>query len=85
MDRETRMFVFGGLLMVAAGAAAQQSPVPTTAKAKLVCKRMAETGSLVAKKKDCRTRQEWERMAEEEGRGGRDLVESNRPRFGIDQ
>lgn len=85
MTRQSRGFAWGAMLAMTAGAAAQQAPAPATAKAKLVCKRMAETGSLVAKKKECRTRQEWERLAEEEGRGGRDLVESNRGRFGVDQ
>ena len=85
MKKEPRMLAFGAMLAMAAGVAAQQAPAPTSGKAKLVCKRMAETGSLVAKKKECRSRQEWDRLADEEGRSGRDLVESNRPRFGLDQ
>ena len=42
---------------------------------KRICKAILETGSLVRKRKQCFTRKEWERIAESQQRGARQMVE----------
>ena len=51
-------------LSVATAGLAQQTASPPPAKPKLICKRSAETGSLIPTRKECRTREEWDRLAE---------------------
>ena len=51
-------------LAMAAAGSAQQPAVDGAAKLKMICKRDTETGSLVAKKRQCRTKQDWDRIAE---------------------
>lgn len=43
-------------------AAAQDAPA-STPKPRLICKRTTQTGSLVAKRSECRTKEEWDRIA----------------------
>lgn len=62
-----------------------QQVVPPANKPKLICKRSTETGSLVAKRKECRTRDEWEREVQAGREAGERLIDDNRPRFGIDR
>ncbi len=49
-------------LALDSGAAAPQQERP-------ICKKWAEVGSLVRKKKQCHTKQEWDRLAESERTG----------------
>ena len=60
--------IAAGLLMVPASAFADEAPTApqatATAEAKLICKKETESGSLVRKKRVCRTRAEWDRLSQ---------------------
>lgn len=51
-------------LAVTTGGQAQQTAPGDPVKPRMICKRNVETGSLVAKRRECRTKQEWDRLAE---------------------
>jgi hypothetical protein len=51
-------------------------------KTEIVCKSEAETGSLIAKKKTCLTRKQWEYVKDENERTARDFVHDNTSRPG---
>ena len=70
-------------LALASVAGAQGAPTAGN-KPKLICKRSTETGSLVAKRKECKTRAEWDRQAQIERAAGERLIDDNRPRFGLE-
>jgi hypothetical protein len=59
--------------------AGQFTPV-TTESPKLVCKRIAETGSLVKKTKVCLTREQWSRSAENYSKYAEELQDGLRTR-----
>lgn len=67
------------LLAIAAAALAQgstaASPTGATDPNKRICKRTVDTGSLVRGKRVCRTRAEWDRLAEAARAGGQDMVD----------
>jgi Ni/Co efflux regulator RcnB len=65
--------VIGASLMAAPATAAQ--PAANKDDDRKICKAQLETGSLVKKRKQCFTRKEWERIAESQQRGARQLVE----------
>lgn len=69
-------------LAVAAAASAQQGTVQEPAKPRLVCKRTVETGSLVGKRRECRTKYDWDRIAEAARMGGQDLIDRGMSRPG---
>ena len=59
------VWAIGLAALASAGAGgAQQTASNDAAKPRMVCKRSTETGSLVAKRRECRTKQEWDRIAE---------------------
>ena len=64
-------------LLGLAGPASAEDPAPTATPAatadaeKLICRKTAEVGSLVRKKKECYTKAEWDRLAESQQRGTR--------------
>jgi hypothetical protein len=71
------------LLLLAVPAAAPALQAATDAsKAKLVCKKVAETGSLVKKTKVCLTREQWEGSATRHQDYGRDLQDTLRSKSG---
>ena len=83
------MRVLALLLFGLAGAAgAQQPPTapPATAAAaadpmdKMVCRRQAETGSLVRAKRECHTRRQWAYLDEQNQTAARNLVDDTRSR-----
>lgn len=61
----------------AAVAPAQQVPVADPAKSKMICKRSTDTGSMIAKRRECRTKRDWDRISEAARMGGQDLVDRN--------
>ncbi len=67
------------LLAITAAALAQGAaalPRSDVANAqKRICKRTVDTGSLVRGKRECRTRAEWDRIAEAARAGGQDMVD----------
>jgi invasion protein IalB len=82
-----------GLLTVAAAAAEQAAPAaaapaaPAAAAAtpeteKLICRRSAETGSLVKTKKACHTKSQWAYIDERNQQLGRQMVEDGTTRSG---
>jgi hypothetical protein len=71
------------LLLLALPATAPALQTSTEgAKAKLVCKKIAETGSHVRRTKVCLTRDQWEGSATRHQDYGRDLQESLRSKPG---
>ncbi len=82
-----RKILISCVLVMPLPAAAQAVPAATTAagapagqKEKLICRSDSETGSIIAKKKRCYTRAEWDQHAQ----GARDvtdrLLDDNRTR-----
>jgi len=65
-----------GALMIAAPAAAEPAPAATAEK--LICKRIADTGTLARKRRQCLTAREWERIAEEARVNGRHIQDAMR-------
>ncbi|UZK68107.1 hypothetical protein OKW76_08425 [Sphingomonas sp. S1-29] len=57
--------------------ASDPAPAPTAASEKRICKKTAETGSLVSRRKECRTRAEWDRIASAARENGQDIVGRN--------
>ncbi|WP_375402708.1 hypothetical protein [uncultured Sphingomonas sp.] len=66
----------------AAVAPAGQAPVPGPVKPKMICKRSADTGSLVARRRECRTRVDWDRIAEAARMGGQYEIDRQMTRPG---
>ncbi|MEY3658974.1 MAG: hypothetical protein RLZZ561_2112 [Pseudomonadota bacterium] len=77
-----KIFLFSLLALSAAPVAAQSLPTnsaPEQSAAdadpnKIICKRFADTGSLVKKSKVCRTRAEWSRATEDAQKEGERLL-----------
>lgn len=64
---------------------ATQGPAPQTAPAvdpldKMICRRQAETGSLVRARRECHTRRQWAYLDEQHQAAGRTLVDDTRSR-----
>lgn len=51
-------------------------------KPKMICKRSADTGSLIAKRRECRTREEWDRIAEASRMAGQYEIDRQMTRGG---
>ncbi len=75
--RSAMWMVAISVLGTATSATAQQAPAAGANKPKMICKRTVDTGSLVAKRRECRTRQEWDRISEAARMGGQDLIDRN--------
>ncbi len=73
----TTMWVAALSVGLGAAGSARQVPAADPAKPKTICKRTVETGSLVSKRRECRTRAEWDRIAEAARMGGQDIVDGN--------
>ena len=84
------MRIVRGVLMLALAGTALVGPVaaadtPGAAQAmsaagdnRIICRKTAEIGSLVRKKKECYTKAEWDKIAEVHQRGARRLQEELR-------
>ena len=62
------------LLAPAAAEAGPDDPAPVV-REKLICKKSAETGSLVVRKRECHTREDWNKIADSQQRGARLLAD----------
>jgi predicted secreted protein len=73
--------VFPLLVLIAAAAAAAEPPVSSPAssaeKDKLICKREVPVGSLIATRKMCLTKAEWQKRADQGNALARGLVEDS--------
>ena len=63
------MLAAAGVSLASAPVYAQDKPkapesTPSAEAPKLVCKKLAESGSLVRKKRVCRTQEEWDRFSQ---------------------
>jgi hypothetical protein len=86
MTRPVEWIVSGLVgLGLAAGAAAQGGAGGAPDKPKMVCKRTTETGSLVAKRRECRSKEDWDRIYEAARMNGQDMVDKNMGRAGFGQ
>ena len=56
-----------------AGAQAPESAAPD--QPKLICKKTLETGSLVRKRKQCMTKEDWDKVAASQQAGARKMVD----------
>lgn len=75
MMRPSSGLVIVGVLL-ASGVAAAEAPAPARATnplddTRLICRKTAEVGSLVRKKKECYTLREWDTIAETHQRGAK--------------
>ena len=79
------MLMFAGMTGVAAVSATMAQAATDTVKPKLICKRSADTGSLIAKRRECRTKEEWDRIAEAARQNAQDQMDRNggRPPGGL--
>ncbi len=68
------MILVAALLALATGTQGDAVD-PQPAKEKMICKRTVDTGSLVRGKRECRSRADWDRIAEAARAGGQDIVD----------
>jgi hypothetical protein len=68
---------FAAVVILAGSASAAPPPKPKRAldPDKIICKRWADTGSLVARTKACHTRRDWDRIADSQQQGARKVQE----------
>jgi hypothetical protein len=52
--------------------------------ARIICRKTAEVGSLVKRKKECFTKAEWDQIAEAHQRGARKLMDGLTERYSCD-
>lgn len=64
------LVALGAVLASAAAQSRPDEPQPRV-RDKLICKRWADTGSLVVKKRECHTREDWNKIADSQQRGAR--------------
>jgi lipopolysaccharide export LptBFGC system permease protein LptF len=74
MKRSAMWIAILGVCSTAA-VSAQQVPSGEQAKDKMICKRTTETGSLVAKRRECRTRYDWDRISEAARMKSQELID----------
>ena len=84
------------LMMAAAASFALSGPVlaadptpgasaPTSlSDARIICRKTAEVGSLVKRRKECFTKAEWDQIAEAHQRGARKLMDGLTERYSCD-
>ncbi len=66
------------LTIFAVPALAESPPLDKNDPNALRCKRLSETGSLVKKRRVCKTNAEWRAIAEQQGRDADDLITRSR-------
>lgn len=80
--RDVLMFALAGLALagpaVAADTPGAAQASNTNGDDRIICRKTAEIGSLVRKKKECYTKAEWDKVAETHQRGARRLQEELR-------
>jgi uncharacterized membrane protein len=64
----------GAALATGAAAAFASTPAAPAQKEKLVCREQAKTGSRFTKR-ECRTAEQWEAMAEQHRRSGKEMID----------
>lgn len=70
MSISVRRLLIGAALAAAAATTVQAEPAATaTGDDRIICRKTAEIGSLVRKKKECFTKREWDDLAEAHQRG----------------
>lgn len=74
------------VLSVSARAADPKPPASTSASTgmsddRIICRKTAEVGSLVRRKKQCFTKAEWDKLAEAHQRGARKLMDGLTERY----
>lgn len=67
-------------VLVTAPASAAEEKKPSEGGSKMVCKRFADTGSMIKRRKQCMTLQQWDQVAASQQEGARKLVEDLRTR-----
>jgi hypothetical protein len=60
-----------GLLIPAIASAAEPPTAEQADRDKIICRKTAEVGSLVRKKKECYTKAQWDQIAEVQQRGAK--------------
>lgn len=70
------------LTMSAQALSADKPAQPAAGEDKLICKREVPIGSLIASRKRCMTKAQWERMAEDQQYETEKMVEKNRGLIG---
>lgn len=70
-----RLVIALAVLLVPAAAPAGQDDAKPRIREKLICKKWADTGSLVVRKRECHTREDWNRIADSQQRGARLLAD----------
>lgn len=68
--------------MFVSPALAEEQAKPADDPNKMICKRDAEVGSLIKRRKTCMTRAEWDKFAESQQRGSQRMVEELRSKSG---
>lgn len=56
---------------------ASQAKADAPQKERRICRKLADTGSLIARKRECRTAAEWDQLAQAARAGGQYLVDQN--------
>lgn len=67
--------VLASLLIPTIASAAERSTAAAADRDKLICRKTAEVGSLVKKKKECYTKAQWDEIAEAHQRGAKKTQE----------
>lgn len=60
---------------LAVPAIAAENPRPASDRDKMICKRDAEVGSIIKRRKTCMTKAEWDRVAESQQTGARKMID----------
>ena len=69
--RAAAAMTLAGLLIPATALAAEPTSAEKADRDKLICRKTAEVGSLVKKKKECYTKAQWDQIAEAHQRGAK--------------
>lgn len=72
------------LILAVAMPAAAQDPVQAPDESKLICKKTLEVGSLVRKRKQCMTKEDWDKVAASQQAGARKMMDELSGRCGQD-
>lgn len=71
----TAAITLASLLMPAIASATEPTTAEQAERDKLICRKTAEVGSLVRKKKECYTKAQWDQIAEIQQRGAKKTQE----------
>ena len=69
--RAAAAITLAGLLIPAIALAAEPATAEQADRDKIICRKTAEVGSLVKKKKECFTKAQWDQIAEAHQRGAK--------------